>query len=133
MLQNCSLTDFVARAQHDSVFNSVSQIFRGSLLGRYFMFAVLAEGRLAQANFVTISDTKIVFPVEGGGPLNEICVFMTGTMPLPDNYGGTATLDSIKSNSIGVIWFGTPPFTNWKYLGYLTNSKPSAFFKVSHV
>jgi hypothetical protein len=32
-----------------------------------------------------------------------------------------------------VIYMGWPPFTNWIYLGYLSNKKPSAIFKVQPV
>jgi hypothetical protein len=42
---------------------------------------------------------------------------MTGAQPLPENMGA-------------VIYMGWPPFTNWIYLGYLSNKKPSAIFKV---
>lgn len=84
------------------------------------MFAVLVEGRLVQSEFQAVSETKIVFPIDNSTKVNEICVFMTGVQALPDQFGA-------------VIWYGTPPFTNWKYLGHITNSKPSAFFKVTHV
>jgi hypothetical protein len=45
---------------------------------------------------------------------------MTGAQPLPENMGA-------------VIYMGWPPFTNWIYLGYLSNKKPSAIFKVQPV
>jgi hypothetical protein len=83
------------------------------------MFAVLVEGRLGQSNSITVSDTKIVFPIDNSTKVNEICVFMTGIQALPDEFGA-------------VIWYGSPPFTNWKYLGHITNSKPSAFFNVTN-
>lgn len=84
------------------------------------MFGVLVAGRLVQTNAQQVSATNLVFPLDNATEIQTICVFLTGSQPLPP---GAAS----------IIWLGWPPFNSWKYLGYLTNERPSAVFKLTQV
>eukprot|EP01130_Rhizamoeba_saxonica_P012304 TRINITY_DN5169_c0_g1_i1.p1 TRINITY_DN5169_c0_g1~~TRINITY_DN5169_c0_g1_i1.p1 ORF type:complete len:198 (+),score=17.84 TRINITY_DN5169_c0_g1_i1:121-714(+) len=84
------------------------------------MFAVLVSGRLVQTNYQEISSNKCVFDLDNATSIHNLAVFMTGSQPLPSGTGA-------------VIFLGWPPFDNWNCLGYISNDKPSALFKVNQV
>jgi len=58
--------------------------------------------------------------IQNADNVNHVVVFMTGTSPFPDGYGG-AVYFSLPTE-------GSPA---WHHLGFLANDKPSAIFKVS--
>lgn len=55
--------------------------------------------------------------------INHIVVFLTGQVPFADGFGGS-------------IYFGWPTDEggiSWQLLGFITNDKPSAIFKIAKV
>lgn len=86
------------------------------------MFACLVAGNLVQTNYQEVSDKQIVFLLDSNKPIKNLSVFLTGTSPLPEGYGA-------------IVYFCWPPFEDkkWQVLGYISNSKPSAFFSIRQV
>lgn len=67
-----------------------------------------------------VDATKVMCNIENADNVNHVVVFMTGTSPFPDGYGGA-------------VYFSWPTEGSpaWHLLGFLANDKPSAIFKVS--
>jgi hypothetical protein len=86
------------------------------------MFGVLITGRLVQTNFIPVDESKVVCNIENADNINHVVVFMTGTTPFPDGYGGA-------------VYFSWPTAGGpaWHLLGFLTNDKPSSIFKVANL
>eukprot|EP01134_Creolimax_fragrantissima_P003589 CFRG3589T1 len=63
-----------------------------------------------------MNETKFLFPIDTAGQFNHIVVFLTNPNGFPSGYGAAVHL-----NIEGA----------WQLLGYLSNEKPSAIFKVS--
>ena len=51
--------------------------------------------------------------------MSHVVVFLLGTVPLPAGYGAA-------------VYFGFPPYKDFLFLGYLSNEKPSAVFKITN-
>lgn len=81
------------------------------------MFGCLVSGRLVQTNAQQVDANRFVFAIEKANQIQHIAVFLLGTVALPEGFGAS-------------IFFGWPPYQDWKYLGYLTNTKPSAIFRL---
>lgn len=86
------------------------------------MFAVIVSGRLVQTEFQQISETQVVTTIQDADNINHIVVFLTGTVPFPEGTAGQVYFSWPDPNA--------PP--NWQLLGYISNEKPSAIFKVSN-
>jgi hypothetical protein len=84
------------------------------------MFACLVSGRLVQTNYHQVADDKIVFSLDNATAIHHVVLFLTGSQPLPDGLGA-------------VIYFGWPPYEHWQTMGWISNDKPSAIFKVHQV
>jgi len=86
------------------------------------MFSVLVAGRLPQVNFQQVSETQFVIPISDVDHVNHLAVFMTGQMPFPDHLGGG-------------VYFSWPSTQGpeWIFLGKITNTKPSAIFKINKI
>jgi len=85
------------------------------------MFGCLAAGRMVQTNLQQIDATKYVFVLPDAKNINHIVVFLTGAQLFPTDYGATVHFG----------WPGPDGTIGWQYLGYLSNDKPSAVFKVT--
>jgi len=85
------------------------------------MFAILPAGRLVQTNFQETQPGKFLCILEGANTVNHLAVFMTGAMPLPAGFGATVHLGFPAANG---------QVTDWKLMGFLTNEKPSAIFRL---
>jgi len=86
------------------------------------MFGLIASGRLVSTNWEQISETNCVAELVDADSVNHIVIFLTGQTPFPDGMGG----------AVYFAWpdpSGGPP--NWQLLGYITNQKPSAIFRIS--
>eukprot|EP00128_Syssomonas_multiformis_P016499 Colp12_sorted_trinity150504_noHs@31276 len=85
------------------------------------MFGCIVAGRLVQTECVQVDPTHFLFTLPDGTHINHIVVFMLGTTPFPEGYGAS-------------VYFNWPtPEPAWQYLGYISNEKPSAIFKISGV
>ncbi|KAF0299423.1 Protein OPI10 [Amphibalanus amphitrite] len=85
------------------------------------VFGMIVAGRLVSTDFQAVDETHFVINVPEADNIRHIIVFLTGSQPLPDNTAAGVYFSWPEPNS--------PP--TWIYLGFLSNSKPSAVFKVA--
>lgn len=86
------------------------------------MFGCVVAGRLVQTDAVQVSPDKFVFPLVDYESVNHVVVFMLGTAPFPADMGGAVYFSFPDPDSGGPVW---------QLLGFITNDKPSAIFKIS--
>lgn len=84
------------------------------------LFGVIVAGRLVQTDFERIDDAHFVINIPDADSVNHIVVFMTGAEPFPERIGGSVYFS--WPNPCG------PP--TWLYLGHISNTKPSAIFRI---
>ncbi|ERE77965.1 Protein of unknown function DUF775 containing protein [Cricetulus griseus] len=68
-----------------------------------------------------VAEDKFVFDLPDYENINHVVVFMLGTIPFPEGMGGSVYFSYPDSNGVPV----------WQLLGFVTNGKPSAIFKIS--
>lgn len=76
-----------------------------------------------QTDFQQVGDSQFLINIPEADHINHIVVFLTGTMPLPLGMAGSVYFSWPDPNR--------PPA--WMLLGYISNSKPSAIFKISQM
>uniref|UniRef100_A0A671UZA4 Protein Hikeshi n=1 Tax=Sparus aurata TaxID=8175 RepID=A0A671UZA4_SPAAU len=86
------------------------------------MFGCLVAGRLVQTDAVQVASDKFVFNLPDYENVNHVVVFMLGTVPFPAGMGGAVYFSFPDPASGGPVW---------QLLGFITNDKPSAIFKIS--
>lgn len=91
------------------------------------MFSVVLPGRLPLATPQQVDETHCIFPLENASTISHVVVFMTGVQAFPDGFSATVHL-LWPSPSTSPAGAGAG---EWKLLGCLRNSKPSAIFKVT--
>jgi len=87
------------------------------------MFGLIASGRLVSTNWEQISETNCVAELTDADSVNHIVTFLTGQAPFPEGLGGA-------------VYFAWPDLTgagapNWHLLGHISNTKPSAIFRIN--
>lgn len=85
------------------------------------MFGLIVSGRLVKTDFQQISERQFVTTVLEADNINHIVVFLTGTQAFPEGLGGS-------------VYFSWPDLTgppSWQFLGFISNTKPSAIFKIT--
>ncbi|XP_056120794.1 protein Hikeshi [Rhinichthys klamathensis goyatoka] len=85
------------------------------------MFGCLVAGRLVQTDAQQVSADKFVFDLPDCERVHHVVVFLLGTVPFPAGMGG-AVYFSFPDPALGPVW---------QLLGFITNDKPSAIFKIS--
>uniref|UniRef100_A0A3Q2V942 Protein Hikeshi n=1 Tax=Haplochromis burtoni TaxID=8153 RepID=A0A3Q2V942_HAPBU len=86
------------------------------------MFGCLVAGRLVQTDAVQLAPDKFLFNLSDYENVNHVVVFMLGTVPFPAGMGGAVYFSFPDPASGGPVW---------QLLGFITNDKPSAIFKIS--
>lgn len=86
------------------------------------MFGCLVAGRLVQTDALQVASDKFVFNLPDYEDVNHVVVFMLGTVPFPAGLGGAVYFSFPDTASGGPVW---------QLLGFITNDKPSAIFKIS--
>ncbi|XP_073964492.1 protein OPI10 homolog isoform X1 [Choristoneura fumiferana] len=87
------------------------------------IFGIIVSGRLVQTDFTPVSDTQCLLTIPEADSINYVVVFLTGAAPLP-------------AGAAGMVYWSWPDPTappNWQLLGHISNSKPSAIFKISNL
>ncbi|EPQ13581.1 Hypothetical protein D623_10014362 [Myotis brandtii] len=77
--------------------------------------------RIVQTAAQQVAEDKFVFDLPDYENINHVVVFMLGTIPFPEGMGGSVYFSYPDSNGMPV----------WQLLGFVTNGKPSAIFKIS--
>lgn len=76
-----------------------------------------------QTDFQQVGESQFLFNIPEADSINHIVVFLTGTMPLPLGMAG----------SVYFSWPDPAQPPSWIMLGYISNAKPSAIFKISQL
>ncbi|XP_052865280.1 protein OPI10 homolog [Anopheles cruzii] len=84
---------------------------------------VIVSGRLVQTDFQQINNSHFLINIPDADNVNHVVVFLTGTAPFPEGMAGGVYFSWPDANA--------PP--NWQLLGYISNLKPSAIFKISQL
>ncbi|XP_060525480.1 protein OPI10 homolog [Cylas formicarius] len=87
------------------------------------MFGIIVSGRLVQTEFQQLNERQFVTVIPDADNINHIVVFLTGAIPFPEGFAGQVYFSWPDPNA--------PP--NWQLLGYLSNQKPSAIYKISNL
>ncbi|EPY54258.1 inositol metabolism protein Opi10 [Schizosaccharomyces cryophilus OY26] len=82
------------------------------------MFGAICAGRLVQTNLQQVAENQFVFQLDFAESLNHIVVFLLPTAPFAPGMGAKVYFQ----------WPGKP----FQFLGYLTNDKPSAIFRLKN-
>lgn len=73
--------------------------------------------------FQQVESNKFLITIPNADSINHVVVFLTGLTPLPLNTASCIFFSLPNPNA--------PP--TWHYLGYLTNEKPSAIYKLTNL
>lgn len=76
-----------------------------------------------QTDVQQVGETQFLFNIPEADNINHIVLFLTGTISLPDRMAGAVYFSWPDPNA--------PP--NWQFLGHISNTKPSAIFKISQL
>jgi hypothetical protein len=75
-----------------------------------------------QTDAQQVGPTQIVFNLPDAETIHHIVIFLTGAQPFQDNTGGAV-----------YYCFPSPQGQSWQLLGFISNVKPSAIFKIAKV
>ncbi|CAH0699424.1 unnamed protein product [Spodoptera exigua] len=84
------------------------------------VFGLIVSGRLVQTDFAPLSETQFLITITEADNINHAVVFLTGVAPLP-------------AGTVGMVYWSWPDPSappNWQLLGHISNTKPSAIFKI---
>merc|ERR1712126_279224 len=78
-------------------------------------------GRLVDTSFRQVDQTHFVVDVVDPDRVNHVVVFLTGQVPFPEGMGG----------AVYFSWPQSEGGQTWQLLGTISDSKPSAIFRVA--
>ncbi|KAJ0180833.1 hypothetical protein K1T71_002918 [Dendrolimus kikuchii] len=87
------------------------------------VFGLIVSGRLVQTDFAPLAEDRFLITITEADSINHAVVFLTGVSPLP-------------VGTVGMVYWSWPDPAappNWQLLGHISNSKPSAIFKISNL
>ncbi|XP_075990420.1 protein OPI10 homolog isoform X2 [Anticarsia gemmatalis] len=87
------------------------------------VFGLIVSGRLVQTDFAPLSETQFLITISEADTINHAVVFLTGLAPLP-------------AGTVGMVYWSWPDPAappNWQLLGHISNTKPSAIFKIGNL
>lgn len=76
-----------------------------------------------QTDFAPLSETQFLITISEADTINHLVVFLTGLAPLP-------------VGTVGMVYWSWPDPAappNWQLLGHISNTKPSAIFKIGNL
>ncbi|PIK50095.1 hypothetical protein BSL78_13021 [Apostichopus japonicus] len=73
-----------------------------------------------QTDVQQVDPTHFVCQITNPETVNHVVIFMTGSSPFPDGTGGAVHFG-----------FASPTGIHWHFVGFISNEKPSAIFKIS--
>merc|ERR1711962_1200836 len=85
------------------------------------MFGLIASGRLVSTKWEQASPTNFITEIHDADSVNHVVVFLTGQLPFPEGLGG----------AVYFSWPQPEGGQTWQLLGTISNSKPSAIFRVA--
>eukprot|EP00090_Calanus_glacialis_P000734 TRINITY_DN10506_c0_g1_i1.p1 TRINITY_DN10506_c0_g1~~TRINITY_DN10506_c0_g1_i1.p1 ORF type:complete len:204 (-),score=61.22 TRINITY_DN10506_c0_g1_i1:53-664(-) len=85
------------------------------------MFGLIVSGRLVSTNWEEISPTNCVAEIPDADTVNHVVIFLTGAVPFPEGMGG----------AVYFCWPQPGGGQVWQLLGTISNTKPSAIFRIS--
>ena len=95
-----------------------------------YVFKIYAHDQV-NTNVQQAGPNTFLLAVDGADSINHIVVFLTGQVPFSEGFGGSVYLgwpstvgSEVSSNLDGV---------SWQLLGFISNEKPSAIFKIAKV
>jgi protein Hikeshi len=80
------------------------------------LFGLVVPGRPLVCHFQQLDATKAITVLEQPAHVSEITFFLMPTTTIPPGYGA-------------ILYYATPPFTNWEILGSVDPAKPSGTFR----
>lgn len=84
-------------------------------------FALIVSGRLVQTDFQLVDAGKFLITIPNADSINHVVVFLTPNNPLPPDIGA----------SVYFSWPDPVSPPTWQYLGFISNDKPSAIFRIT--
>lgn len=86
-------------------------------------FGLIIPGRPVDTSFQQVDANKFLVTIPNADTINHVVVFLTGLIQLP-------------ADVASCIYFSLPDPSappTWHYLGFLTNDKPSAIYKLTNL
>ncbi|CAK5043617.1 unnamed protein product [Meloidogyne enterolobii] len=106
------------------------------------VFGLIIAGRMVQTDFTALKEMEYMIEIQDAESINHLVIFLTGLSPLPVNYGGSSQLyflffKFIKELIFLLVYMSWTPIDGgerqWNYLGFISNDKPSALFKIGQL
>ena len=86
------------------------------------MFGYLATGRLPNTQVTQASESLFLMQIEAASSINHLCVFMSGSAPFSEGFGGSVHIGWPSADQVEPLW---------QYLGFISNEKPSEIFRIT--
>ena len=96
------------------------------LLSFHYVFQV-------NTNVQQAGPDTFLLAVDGAESINHIVVFLTGQVPFSNGFGGSIYLGWPSTTAVGGQASLNLDGVSWQLLGFISNEKPSAIFKIAKV